>query len=144
MGQRVLDLEEAQAATTHFHMAKPDLDDSFASISVDISPHTKPRDPIPIQITPEKEDGIDPIFAEEMNQQIAEGQKQLESMFASPLKIPPKEAVKEKATTDPFNPSPQQKKLKSSVAAEVRQRFEARKAKCDNQYAELNSNLGFI
>ena len=85
LGQRVLDLEEAQAATTHFHFAKPDVDDSFASISVDMGKHTAPRDAIPIQLTPEKaDDGIDPLFAEQIAQQLAEGSKKAQDIFSSP------------------------------------------------------------
>ena len=56
LGQRVLDLEEGQVATAHFHMGKPDdVDDSYSSISVDTGKHTAPRAPI-VQITPEKDD----------------------------------------------------------------------------------------
>ena len=133
LGQRVLDLEEAQAATTHFHMVKPDdVDSSFASISMDMGKHTAPRPPIPIQKSPEKDDeGIDPIFAGEINQQLAEGQKQLEELWASPLKIPAKEGVKERAKIDPFNPSPT-RKLKQKIS------------KSDTPYPEFNSNLEFI
>ena len=131
--QRVVNLEEGQAATTHFHVVKPDdVNDSYSSISVDMGPHTAPRAPLPIQITPEKDDeGIDPLFAADIKQQLSEGDKKLEELWASPLKIPPNEGKKEKAKIDPFNPSPT-RKLKEKIATS------------DNPYPELNSNLEFI
>ena len=59
---RVVDLEDAQAATTHFYMVKPDdVNSSFASISVDMGKHTASRAPI-VQITPEKDDDVDPCL----------------------------------------------------------------------------------
>ena len=117
LAQRVYDLENGLGATTHFHMVKPDdVDSSFASISVDMGKHTAPRDALPIQITPEKDDeGVDPLFAADIKQQIADGHKKLEDMWASPLKsnegtrIEPKEGKKERAKIDPFNPSPTRK-----------------------------------
>ena len=133
LGQRVLELEEAQAATATFHFAKPeDVDSSFASVSVDMGKHTAPRDALPIQITPEKDDeGVDPMFVADLKQQIADGHKKLEDMWASPLKIHPNEGKKEKAKIDPFNPSPT-RKLKEKVE------------KSDNPYPELDKNLGFL
>ena len=84
------------------------------------------------------------MFAEDINQQLAEGQKQIESLWASSHQKEFKPSVQVKATSDPINPSPKQKKLKNSVAAEVRQRFEERKAESNNPYPEFNSNLGFL
>ena len=41
LAERVFDLEQGQAATTHFHVVKPeDVDVSYAHVSVDIGPHT--------------------------------------------------------------------------------------------------------
>ena len=71
------------------------------------------------------------MFAADIKQQLAEGQKQLEELWASPLKIPAKEGVKERAKIDPFNPSPTRK---------LKQKLE----KSKNPYPELNSNLEFI
>ena len=50
LAERLVDVEQGQSATTHFHTVKPaEIDDSFAhKVSVDMGPHTKPRAPIPV------------------------------------------------------------------------------------------------
>ena len=96
-----------------------------------MGPHTAPRGPIAVKITPEKGDGIDPLFTEAIEQQIADGEKKIDDMFASPFKkIPAKEGKKDKAVIDPYNPSPIKK-------------LEEKKAKSE-KYAELDKNLSFI
>ena len=61
----------------------------------------------------------EPMTAEEI-QALVEGHKQLGGFYDSPLKIPPKEGIKERAKKDAFHPSPT-KKLKNEE--EARQKF---------------------
>jgi hypothetical protein len=101
--QRVVDLENGIGATAHFHTVAPEIDASFAhKVSVDLGPHTKPRDPPPIQVTPDKLDELvrsgttpspdtlgamkEPLTAEELKALI-EGHKQLGGFYDSPHKI---------------------------------------------------------
>ena len=75
-------------------------------------------------------------------------------MFASPLKndhlpVPlssgkKRHSHKKSVPTEDIQKHKDTRKLKKSVVDEVRQRFEARKAKSDSQYPDLNNNLGFI
>ena len=147
--ERVVDLENGQGATTHFHTVKPaEIDESFAhKVSADMGPHTAARAPIPVQLTPEKLEEIrtgitpspetlgamkEPMTAEEIKA-FAEGHKQLGEFYDSPQKIEPKAAVQVKATKDPFNPSPTRKKDKDRVVDQVKKRFQARKEQSQSE-----------
>ena len=71
------------------------------------------------------------MFAEAIEQQLADEQKEIEKMWASPHKIQPQEPAKERAKIDPWNPSPI-RKLKEKQAQSVK------------AAPEFDNNLSFI
>ena len=56
--------------------------------------HTAPRAAIPLQITPEKADeGLDPQFIEQIQQQLAEGAQKAQDIFSSPHNVTQDESM---------------------------------------------------
>ena len=130
LGNRVLDLEQGQAQ--HFHFTKPDsVDDSFASISVDMGPHTAPRDGIPIQLTPEKaDDGLDPEFLEQIKQQLAEGSKKAQDIFSSPHNVTQDESMmRQEPPSSGKKPHKKHHKAEVTVLAKVSPNTELKQQK---------------
>ena len=107
LGQRVIDLEEGLDNMKTFHTVKPDaVDEAYAHISTPMGVHTKPRDPPPIQLTPEQTAGDEAMaIEEEYSPEVLTGEKTFSKMNVKPAVaskhvVSPDEGAEQKPSTN--------------------------------------------